>query len=83
VTDGDYLIPVYIPALVVLLTHHERKLGRPLTEDEVTSIRDNGVCMMLRASAAVEMAEQRGYPDIDPERAWQEWQVVRLTLPDS
>lgn len=79
--SDEQLIPVFIPALVVLLAHEEHERGRALTEDEVVDIRDHGVCMMVRRSMAVEMAEQRGYPDIDPERAWEDWQAVRLTLP--
>ncbi len=76
----DPLIPVFIPALVVLLAHEERVKGTPLTRDEVLAIRDRGVCMMLRQSMAVEMATKRGYDDIDPEFAWDAWQEVRSTL---
>jgi hypothetical protein len=79
----DPLIPVFIPALVVILTHEERAKGSPLTREEVLAIRDRGVCMMLRQSAASEMAAKRGYDDVDPESAWEEWQFVRVTLPEN
>lgn len=41
------LIPVFIPALVVLLLDAERRKGSPLTEEEVLHIRDKGVCIVL------------------------------------
>lgn len=81
--NDDPLIPVFIPALVVLLAHDEREKGSPLTRDEVIAIRDRGVCMMLKQSMAIEMGEKRGYHDINPEFAWEEWQVVRSTLPEN
>ncbi len=75
--DDDELVPVFIPALVLLLHEGERAKGSPLTEDEALAIRDNGTCIMLRRSAADAMAESRGYPDLDPEDCWEQWQVVR------
>lgn len=73
----DRLIPVFMPALVTLLTNLEKQKGAPLTEDEVLEVRDKGTCMMLRQSMVVKMAETRGYSDIDPGNAWAEWQAVR------
>lgn len=67
--NEDPLVPVFMPALVVLLVQEERKKGTPLTCDEVIAIRDRGVCMMLKQSMATEMAAIRGYDDIDPEFA--------------
>ncbi len=74
------LIPVFIPALVVLLHHAERLKGSPLTEQEVLAIRDQGACMMMRVEHAVALDEKRGYNDIDPERAWEQWQEARGQL---
>ena len=31
---------------------------------------------------AGKVAEERGYADIDPENAWEEWQTVRIELAD-
>ena len=81
--SDDPLIPVFMPALVVLLAHDERAKGTPLTRDEVLAIRDRGVCIMLPQSMAVEMADKRGYDDIDPKFAWEQWQEVRVTLPEN
>lgn len=78
--DDDELVPVFIPALVLLLHDAERTKGGPLDEDEVLAVRDNGTCIMLRRSAADAMAESRGYPDLDPESCWEQWQVVRAQL---
>jgi hypothetical protein len=77
------LIPVFMPALVVLLHNLERKKGSPLTEQEVLDIRDKGVCMMMRVEHAIALDEKRGYNDIDPERVWEQWQEARAQLADA
>lgn len=69
----DPLIPVFTPALIVLLTAREREKGADLTEAEVLEIRDNGHCVMLRESAAIDLDEKRGYNDLDPENCWEQW----------
>ncbi len=71
------LIPVFIPALVVLLHHAERQKGSPLTEQEVLNIRDNGSCIMMQVEDAIALDERRGYNDVDPERVWDQWQEAR------
>ena len=77
------LIPVFMPALVVLLTHDERKKGSPLTEQEVLAIRDRGICMMLRVEHAIHLDKERGYNDLDPARVWEQWQEARAQTPDA
>lgn len=79
-TDDDPVIPVFMPALVLLLVNAERLKGSPLVEDEVLKIRDNGVCIGMRTSHAIALDEQRGYEDIDPEQCWEQWQSVREQL---
>lgn len=74
------LIPVFIPALVLVLHDSERKKGSPLTEQEVMDIRDKGVCMMMRVEHAIHLDEKRGYNDIDPERVWEQWQEARTRI---
>jgi hypothetical protein len=71
------LIPVFIPALVVLLHNLEQKKGSPLTEQEVLEIRDKSVCMMMTVEHAIALDEKRGYNDVDPERVWEQWQEAR------
>lgn len=68
-----------MPALVVVLPAAESKAGRRLTPEEVAALRDRSPCMaMEHRDAQTERA--RGYADIDPERAWEQWQVVRAGL---
>ena len=74
------MVLVAMPPLVTLLLHHEREKGSPLTEDEVTGIRDAPVCMTLPCSVAAEMADARGYDDVRLENAWEDWSMLRPTL---
>lgn len=71
---------MFMPPLVSILAHHEREKGAPLTEGEVLAIRGKSVVMMMRQSAAEQMAEKRGYRDINPQNCWQEWQKLRSWL---
>lgn len=76
----EELIPVPVPALVAVLLNQENEKGSPLTETEVTEIRDKAACIMMPISVAAQMAESRGYPDIDPEYVWEQWQQARIEL---
>jgi hypothetical protein len=60
---------------VTVLVALERQKGSPLTELEVLKARDGAICMSMRISAAREMAEKRGYRDLDPRNVWAEWQA--------
>jgi len=73
-------VPIFIPALALLLRQAEEAKGSPLTRAEVLQVRDKGTCMMLRSSVALEMEEKRGFRDIDPEDCWEEWQTLREIL---
>lgn len=77
------LIPVFIPALVTLLIRAEQLKGSPLTEQEALHIRDNSGCMMMRVEHAQELADRRGYDDLDPDNVWRDWQVVRTQIADA
>lgn len=79
-SDSDDLVPVFMPALGVLLVHAEDKKGTPLTKDEVHAIRDNGACIMMEARAARKMDDSRGYRDIDPDNCWHDWQMARREM---
>jgi hypothetical protein len=80
---GEPLVLVFIPALVAILRHHEIEKGAPLTEEEVIAIREKSVCMAMPAAAARDLADSRGYEDVDPEDVWNEWQVVRAQLEEA
>ncbi len=78
--DTDDLVPVFMPALVVLLVHAEDKKGSPLSKDEVHAIRDSGACIMMETGDARKMDDSRGYRDIDPENCWHDWQMTRRDM---
>ena len=73
------LVPVFMPALGLLLIHAEDQKGEPLSYDEVIRIRDKAPCIMMRAEHARKLAESRG-GDIDPENCWFDWQHLRREL---
>jgi hypothetical protein len=58
----------------------EQQKGSPLTRAEVESVRDCATCVLLPEAQALRVRDARSYDDIDPEQAWEAWQVVRLTL---
>jgi hypothetical protein len=75
--SSSKLIPVFVPALHPVLMALERKNGAPLTQEQVESARDNGHCIMMDVRDAQMLERSRGYADLDPERAWEQWQLVR------
>lgn len=77
--DDDLLI-YPMPSLVATLLEAETSKGRPLIEEEVVFIRDNCPTVAVPRDVALKIDEERGYKDIDPEKAWEEWQVARKLL---
>jgi hypothetical protein len=73
----EELVIVFVPALVALLARAERLKGAPLTRAEVERMRDEANCAAVPADVYVAVEERRGYPDLDPEQAWEGWQAVR------
>ena len=73
----ERLVPTFVPALVTVLFRLEKEKGSALSRDEVVAARDRSVAIMLPESEAVEMAKARGYTDLDPEKAWEQWQTIR------
>jgi hypothetical protein len=76
----DDVVPVFIPALVALLIRAEELHGAPLTRNQVVAIRDNAHCVMLPPAVKAEMEKTRGYTDVDPQRCWEDWLIVRASL---
>lgn len=70
------LHPLFVPALVVMLRALEDK-GGPLTRRQVEETTKQGTCIAVSHRHAQEMERARGYADIDPECAWEQWCVVR------
>jgi hypothetical protein len=67
----------FIPALSVLAAHVEETLGAPLTRAQLEGLRDHTNVMALPQATVKHADEQRGFSDIDPARAWEEWQALR------
>jgi hypothetical protein len=78
-TGGD-LVPAIIPSLVSLLLAGERSKGSPLTEREVEHLVAKSTATMLQARDVLALERARGYADIEPELAWEQWQIVRKTF---
>jgi hypothetical protein len=70
------LHPLFMPPLVVLLHALEQKAG-PLTRRQVEETTRQGTCMAVEHRHAQKMERARGYADIDPELAWEQWCIVR------
>ena len=67
-----------IPSLAALLAAVEKKKSEPLTKAEVKVVRDGAVVMVSLPAAAKAIDDRRGYKDINPSHAWEEWQVLRV-----
>jgi hypothetical protein len=78
----DDLVIDFSPPLVAVLLAAERSKGGPLTEEEVLDLRDGATCIRVPRRLAEAVAEQRGYPDLDPERCWEQWRAVRTGFAD-
>jgi hypothetical protein len=71
------LVPVFVPTLRAILMALEQKRGARLTKREVEDIRDKGVCMAMDPRDAQKLERERGYADLDPELAWEQWKLVQ------
>jgi len=68
---------LFMPSLAAILTAVEDKQGRPLSEEEVLSIRDRAPAMVTPNDVIIKMNQSRQYQDIDPKSVWTEWQELR------
>jgi hypothetical protein len=82
VSSSENLVIYPAPSLVAILLNRENAKGSPLIEEEVLEIRDACPSIALPVDVALKMDESRGYKDIDPDRCWEEWLVVREHLVD-
>ncbi len=65
-----------MPSLVALLQALEAKSG-PLTREQVEKTTLEGTRVAMEHRDAQKMERARGYADIDPDLAWEQWCVVR------
>jgi hypothetical protein len=78
--EAGKLVPTIMPSLVAMLINAERTAGRALSQAEVEEIVSNAPAMMIELEHAIALERSRGYADIEPELAWEQWQIVRETL---
>lgn len=71
------LAAVAIPSFSALLLAAEAKAGRALTRPEVEAVVDGAAVITMEHRDARELELSRGYADLDPERAWAQWALVR------
>lgn len=79
-SDTEELAIYPMPSLVATLLNQEQAKGSPLTEAEVTAIRDSCPSVAVPIDVALKIDSERGYKDIDPEHCWEQWQEARKTL---
>ncbi|MGF1733692.1 hypothetical protein [Photobacterium kasasachensis] len=78
--EEEELVVVPVPALVAVLLNKEKEKGSLLTEDEVLKVLDNADSIVMPRHALEKVEQSRGYIDIDPEHAWEEWKSIRSSL---
>jgi len=74
---SDELASVFTPSLAAVLRAAEEKAGRRLTKKQVEAIRDGAACVAMDHRDALRMERSRGYADLEPTLAWEQWQVLR------
>ena len=77
---AEKLTLTFVPSLAAILIAAERSRGAPLTEKDVEQIVSNGAVIAMEPVTARALELSRGYADIEPELAWEQWQIVRRTL---
>ena len=70
----------FIPSLSVVLTAAEQAKGSPLGQAEVEQIVAEGSVVAMEHRDTQALERSRGYADIEPELAWEQWQIVRGAL---
>lgn len=66
-----------MPSLAAVLTAAEKKAGKKLTKKQVEKIRDEAPCMTMDHRDAQRLERKRGYADLEPTLAYEQWQVLR------
>jgi hypothetical protein len=70
-------VPVIVPSLVAMLHAATQQQGRHLTQQEVTALLDKAPAIAMAAKDQRAMELSRGYADLEPRRAWEQWELVR------
>jgi len=59
----------------------ESSKGRALSQREVEAFTFNAAAIAMEPLDALALERSRGYADIEPELAWEQWQIVRCATP--
>jgi len=70
---------VFMPALAVFLAAVEKANGKPLTRKQVEKMTREAPCITMEHAEAAKLQRERGYADLDPDHAWEQWQIARRT----
>ena len=76
-TKKESLALDFTPSLVSRLLRAEQDKGEPLEEHEVIQIRDTATVVRVPLASRNGVWSKRGYRDIDPENAWEDWLAYR------
>ena len=70
-------VPVPVPAILVTLMAAERKKGRALLRSEVEGLVEAAPSIAMTPRDVQVLERSRGYVDLEPRLAWEQWQAVR------
>lgn len=76
----EELVPSFVPPLANVLAAAAAKKGSPLTEIEVTAIRDSAPCMMIARAVYEKLQESREFRDVNPANCWADWHRLKTQL---
>ncbi|MBS2026021.1 MAG: hypothetical protein JST92_26780, partial [Deltaproteobacteria bacterium] len=77
---GGQVVLTAMPTYVSIVVAAERKKGSPLTRNEVEAVVAECMTIAMDPKHAAELERSRGYADLQPELAWEQWQIIRATL---
>lgn len=75
--EAGATVPFLMPSLAATLMALEGRSERPLTREQVEAIVEKAPAIAMEPADALVMERSRGYADIEPERAWEQWQIIR------
>ncbi len=69
--------PMIVPSLRALLMAAEAEREEALTQSQVETLLDGSPAIAMKLADAIELERSRGYADLEPRRAWAQWQLIR------
>ncbi|WDE97057.1 DUF2314 domain-containing protein [Lentisphaera profundi] len=71
---------VFTPPLSRVFINAENKKGGPLSLNEVLSIKNSAVVVIIKKGLEQNIPGDQDEHDIDPENCWHDWQLLRRSL---